>query len=207
MKSSACCTTRPSARLPAEMTKSEDTVWVDRLPSDLSFRRFDAAAARAQRDTVELIYRDAHAHSIASGDPFRSVETFMTRFNAYTSRDGFDHVIAYFDGEPVGQSWGWALKPDSAWWHGLVAEPEPGFTVETGTRTFGFSELMVRKRWPGRGIAHALHDESSGSAGSPALPCWSCPTTPPPTGSTPGGAGARSPSCGPAGPMRRCLMC
>jgi ribosomal protein S18 acetylase RimI-like enzyme len=132
---------------------------VNRLPSDLSFQRFDASGARAQRDTVELIYCDAHANSIASGDPFRSVETFMARFDAYTSRDGFDQVIAYLDGEPVGQSWGWALKPNSAWWHGLLAEPEPGFTVETGTRTFAFSELMVRKRWTGRGIAHALHDE------------------------------------------------
>ena len=132
---------------------------MNRLPGDLSFQRFDATGARTQRDTIELIYRDAHSHSIASGDPFRSVETFMNRFDAYTSRDGFDQVIAYFDGEPVGQSWGWALQPNSAWWHGLLTEPEPGFTTETGTRTFGFSELMVRKRWTGRGIAHALHDE------------------------------------------------
>lgn len=132
---------------------------MNRPPSDLSFQRFDTAGARIQRDTVELIARDAYADDIASGDPFRSLETFMVRFDAYTSRDGFDQVIAYLDGEPVGQAWGWALKPNSAWWHGLHPEPEPGFTVETGTRTFAFSELMVRKRWTGRGIARALHDE------------------------------------------------
>jgi GNAT superfamily N-acetyltransferase len=134
-----------------------DTVGVNRLPSELSFHRFNTAGARAQRDTVELIYRDAYADAIASGDPFESMEAAMTRFDAYTSRDGFDLVIAYLDGEPVGQAWGWELKPDSAWWHGLVAEP--GFTPEDGIRTFGFSELMVSKRWTGRGIAHALHDE------------------------------------------------
>ncbi|MGH3780521.1 MAG: GNAT family N-acetyltransferase [Pseudonocardiaceae bacterium] len=132
---------------------------MNRPPSGLSFQRFDAVGGRAQRDTVELIYCDAYVDFVASGDPFRSVETFMSRFDAYTSRDGFDQVIAYLDGEPVGQSWGWALRPNSAWWHGLLAEPEPGFTVEDGIRTFALSELMVRQRWTGQGIAYALHAE------------------------------------------------
>lgn len=129
------------------------------LSSDLSFQRFDTAGARRQRDTVELIYCDAYAEQIASGGPFESAEAAMIRFDAYTSRDGFDLVIGYLSGEPVGQAWGWALTPASAWWRGLLAEPEPGFTVENGTRTFALSEIMVRRNWTGRGIAHALHDE------------------------------------------------
>ena len=40
-----------------------------------------------------------------------------------------------------------------------MAEPEPGFTLEDGHRTFALSELMVRQPRTGRGIAHALHDE------------------------------------------------
>lgn len=132
---------------------------MNRLPDELSFQRFDAAGARTHRDIVELIYRDAYADAIASGDPFESLEAAMTRFDAYTSRDGFDHVIAYLGAEPVGQAWGWALRQNSAWWHGMLTEPEPGFTTETGSRTFAFSELMVRKQWTGRGIARTLHDE------------------------------------------------
>ena len=38
-------------------------------------------------------------------------------------------------------------------------EPEPGFTDEDGSRTFALSEIMVRRPWTGRGVAHALHDE------------------------------------------------
>ncbi len=130
-----------------------------RLPSDLSFQRFDTAGARAQRDTVELVYCDAYADRIASGGTFASAQASMARFDAYTFRQGFDLVIGYLHRQPVGQAWGWVLRPATAWWRGLLAEPEPGFTVEDGTRTFALSELMVRQHWTGRGIAHALHDE------------------------------------------------
>jgi len=126
---------------------------------DPTFRRFDRHGARAQRDTVDLVYCDAYADLIASGGVFESAEAARSRFDAYTSRDGFDLVVAYLGGEPVGQAWGWALRADSAWWEGLSAEPEPGFTTEDGTRTFAFSELMVRRQWRGRGVARALHDE------------------------------------------------
>lgn len=129
------------------------------LPTDLIFQRFDTAGARAQRDTVELIYCDAYADLMASGGTFESAEASMARFDAYTSRDGFDLIIGYLDGEPVGQAWGWALIPETAWWQGLLTAPEPGFTAEDGTRTFALSEIMVRPHWTGQGIAHALHDE------------------------------------------------
>jgi GNAT superfamily N-acetyltransferase len=129
---------------------------------DPTFRWYDATAARATRDTVALVHRESYADRIESGDPFYTVEAFMKRFDAYTSRDGFDLIIAFIDGEPVGQAWGWALRPNSAWWHGLVGEVEPGFTKEDGKRTFALSEIMVRRAYTGRGIAHALHDQLLG---------------------------------------------
>ena len=126
----------------------------------LEFRRYGADAARAARNTVEEIYRDAYAEVIASGEPFDSVGAFMDRFESYTSgRHGFDLVIAYTGGEPVGQAFGWPLAAGTAWWDGIDREPEPGFTEEDGKRTFAFSEIMVRQGWTGQGIAHALHDE------------------------------------------------
>jgi ribosomal protein S18 acetylase RimI-like enzyme len=126
---------------------------------DLTFRRYDAAGARAIRATVGLIYREAYAEEIERGDPFETGDAPMERFDAYTSRGEFDLVVAFLDGEPAGQAWGWALGPDSAWWTGLTGEAEPGFTDEDGTRTFAFSELMVRPRYAGQGIGHTLHDE------------------------------------------------
>lgn len=128
----------------------------------VAFRRYAAEQAREIRADVESVYIDSYVAAIASGDPFDAVETFMHRFDAYTSSPIFDLVVAYFDDEAIGQTWGWPLgekAADVGWWAGLLTEPEPGFTRENGHRTFALSEIMVRQDWLGHGIAHALHDE------------------------------------------------
>src|SRR5260370_34657801 len=127
-------------------------------PAPLTFRRYSGPAARDVGATVEAIYRDSYT-SEQQADPFNSPETWMRRFEAYTSGSGFELVIGYAQGEPAGQAWGWPLTARSRWWTGLVSEPEPGFTSEDGTRTFALSEIMVRSHLVGRGVAHALHDE------------------------------------------------
>ena len=129
----------------------------------LTFQRYGPDEARTARDTVESVYRGAYAEAIERGDPFNTPDVFMHRFDAYAQNPAFDLVIAYADGEPAGQSWGWPLTPGSKWWDGLDAEPEPGFTDEDGHRTFALSEIMVRQEWTGRGVAHALHDELLGA--------------------------------------------
>lgn len=131
-------------------------------PSEITFRRFGPPTAQTIRDTVQAVYEASYVDRIATGDPFDSVEKFMYRFDRYARRDGFDHVVAFVDGEPVGQTWGWPLLESDAtrgWWTGLVNEPEPGFTDEDGTRTFAFSEIMVDQQHAGQGIAHAMHNE------------------------------------------------
>lgn len=126
---------------------------------DLDFRRYDAHGAKDQRGVVEDIYARSYTDSIANGGPFHSVSAFMNRFDSYVRRDGFDLVVAYYQDEPAGQTWGWPLGPDTGWWAGLLTDAEPGFTDEDGTRTFALSEIMVREDLTGHGIAHALHDE------------------------------------------------
>jgi GNAT superfamily N-acetyltransferase len=126
---------------------------------ELTFRRYDTVGAQAIRETVKLVYYDAYAAAIEQGDPFESGDEPMRRFDVYTGRDGFDLVVAFLGDEPVGQAWGWPLRPDSRWWNGLAGEVEPGFTDEDGARTFAFSEFMVRARFAGRGVGHALHDD------------------------------------------------
>jgi ribosomal protein S18 acetylase RimI-like enzyme len=127
----------------------------------LKFQRYDAAGARQIRDAVALIHQEAYVERIKSGNPFYTPEAFLRRFDSYTASDGFEMVVAYLDGEPAGQTWGWPLTQQrgARWWDGLVSEPEPGFTHEDGTRTFALSELMVRQAYTGQHIAHALHDE------------------------------------------------
>ena len=126
-----------------------------------TFERYSPDRARSIREEVERIYCDAYAKAIATGDPFDSVEAFMHRFEAYTSRPTFDLVVAYQGDRAIGQTWGWPLSSTATtgWWAGLLDEPEPGFTVEDGARTFALSEIMVCSDYVGHGIAHALHDE------------------------------------------------
>ncbi|MFQ6226820.1 GNAT family N-acetyltransferase [Nocardia sp. NPDC002869] len=128
------------------------------------FRHDDAAQARDLRATVEGIYRRAYVDAIDTGDPFDSPAEFMRRFDAYTHPDrssGFELVVAYVDGAPTGQTWGWPLQPGAAWWGGLqLDEGDPAeFTAETGARTFALSEIMVCTEHTGHGLARALHDE------------------------------------------------
>lgn len=130
--------------------------------SDITYRRFGPLTVLSIRDTVQTVYEASYVDRIASGDPFDSVDQFMYRFDRYARRDGFDHVVAYIDSKPVGQTWGWPLHEADAtrgWWTGLLHESEPGFTDEDGSRTFAFSEIMVDHRYTGHGIAHALHNE------------------------------------------------
>ncbi|WP_024806582.1 GNAT family N-acetyltransferase [Nocardia sp. BMG51109] len=130
----------------------------------VDLRHYTAAQARDLRNEVKQIFRGAYIEAIESGEPFEAPEAFMTRFDAYTDpsrASGFDLVMARIGDEPVGQAWGWPLGPDSRWWNGFqLDEGDPTtYTTETGTRTFAFSELMVRKEFTGRGIARVLHDE------------------------------------------------
>jgi hypothetical protein len=104
-------------------------------PPGLHFHRYDAPGAREIRDTVALIHRDAYAQRIEPGDSFESHEAFMQRFDAYAAGGGFDLAVAYLDDQPAGQAWGWPLADGTRRWHGLAAEPEPGFTREDGTRS------------------------------------------------------------------------
>ncbi|MDQ2881145.1 MAG: GNAT family N-acetyltransferase [Actinomycetota bacterium] len=127
--------------------------------NEVNFHRFGVAEARGLRDTVEAVYTRSYVAAITSGDPFDSIEAFMHRFDSYASQPNFDLVVAYRDGEAIGQTWGWPLTERTQWWAGLLSEPEPDFTNEDGNRTFALSEIMVSQEWTGRGIAHALHDE------------------------------------------------
>ncbi|MFE7745005.1 GNAT family N-acetyltransferase [Nocardia sp. NPDC057455] len=130
----------------------------------IGLQHYTAAQARELRGEVELIFRDSYVDAIESGAEFESPEAFMHRFDAYTdpARAGaFELVIARLDGELCGQAWGWPLTAETAWWEGLRLDEgdHTVFTVENGSRTFAFSEVMVRKQFTGRGIARTLHDE------------------------------------------------
>lgn len=125
--------------------------------SRVYFRRYGAQTAGSIRASVQDVYLRSYDQE-PRDDRFRGTDAFMMRFDAYTAGHSFDMVVAYIDQSAIGQAWGWPLSADSQWWTGLEAEPEPGFTHEDGTRTFGLSEIMVARGWTGLGLAHKLHD-------------------------------------------------
>jgi hypothetical protein len=87
---------------------------------EVAFCRYTAAEARQRRDTVETAYVCSYVEVIASGDPFRSTEAFMHRFDSYAAAPAFDLVVAYQGGDAIGQAWGWPLTEQSGWWKGLL---------------------------------------------------------------------------------------
>jgi hypothetical protein len=176
--------------------------------ADITFRRYDAASARQIRAVVEAVYVGSYVDAIASGDPFDSVEAFMHRFDAYTSRSSFDSVVAYQGDEAVGQTWGWPLDEratTTGWWVGLLEEPEVGFTWEDGRRLSLFQKLWFFEIGPGRALRMRCMTSSCSVGRSSAPPCLSSRTTLVPVGRTSIGDGARWRSCGPDGITHPCL--
>jgi ribosomal protein S18 acetylase RimI-like enzyme len=127
----------------------------------ITFHRYDAASARDIRDIVQDIYTGSYTKRIESGDPFSTIEAFMSRFDSYASRNDFDMVVAFAGDKPIGQTWGWPLdrRAGDAWWSGLIDKLQPDFTREDGKRTFALSEIMVRAEYTGKHLAHNLHDK------------------------------------------------
>jgi GNAT superfamily N-acetyltransferase len=80
----------------------------------------------------------------------------MNRFDGQLNKPGFILVVAYLADEPVGQAWGFPDWPTNV----EASRTEPMRPKSALThRVFALCELMVRRAWAGRGIAHALHDE------------------------------------------------
>jgi GNAT superfamily N-acetyltransferase len=124
----------------------------------IEFRRFHAARAREIHSTIEEIYEYSYTEAIARGRPCDTLESFMGRFERHAEISGLDLVVAYCNGEPIGQIWGWPLQENTREWDGLTPEPSEEFVSEDGTRTFAIAEIMVVDKWKRRGVAHALHD-------------------------------------------------
>jgi ribosomal protein S18 acetylase RimI-like enzyme len=127
----------------------------------ITYTRHDADSAEDIFATVIIpVYETSHADVIAN--PFYSAKRFAERVSGYMRAPGFELVAAYAGGVPIGQAFGYALPPGARWWNGLTTPVPPGFTEESGARTFALNELMVDPAWQRRGVAHALHDELLG---------------------------------------------
>lgn len=121
----------------------------------LEIRRHDRTAVPALRDELVDVHADARAELLSN--EFYSPARFGQRLDAYAQDPGFDLVTAHLEDALVGYAFGGPLSAATRWWDGLL-ENDSELTRETGTRTFAFREIIVRKAHQRRGYAHRLHD-------------------------------------------------
>ncbi|GAA0700407.1 hypothetical protein GCM10010193_63960 [Kitasatospora atroaurantiaca] len=84
------------------------------------------------------------------------VEAFAERLARHASEPGWEAVIGYDGGEPVGYAYGNTLAVDDRWWARMV-KPLPGGYTEIPT--MALKEIGVRTPWRGTGTARRIHDE------------------------------------------------
>ena len=122
-----------------------------------TIRRYDASAVNGLKDQIVEAYITAHANQ--QQDPFYQRPRFRRQLEGHMTAPGWEIAVAEDDGEIVGFAYGFALPPTTAWWKGLIGDVPEGFVTETGQRTFALSELNVRPRYQGRGLAGRLYRE------------------------------------------------
>ncbi|MGW1412665.1 N-acetyltransferase family protein [Streptomyces sp. NPDC002403] len=108
----------------------------------------------ADLPAVRQILLDVHADAYATemDDPFHQTEKFAWFVDHWGARPSFDCVIAFDAGQPAGFAYGATAALGRETWRGhLSPTPTPG-------TTFALSELMVRPKWRGTGLAQRLHD-------------------------------------------------
>ncbi|MCH6163135.1 GNAT family N-acetyltransferase [Streptomyces marispadix] len=118
--------------------------------SVLELRHFAREDLPQIRQTLIGVHNEVYAAEM--DDEFN--QKFPWFVDHWGGRPGFSCVIAYdSDDRPAGFAYGAPAESGREWWREhLTSEPKK-------TRTFAFSELMVREKWRKTGAAERLHRE------------------------------------------------
>lgn len=116
-------------------------------PQTIDLRHYGHEDLPEIRQTLLDVHADAYADEM--DDPF--TQRFPWFVDHWGGSPGFACVIGYEGTEPVGFAYGAPAEPGREWWRDCpIEEPEQ-------SRTFSFSELMVRPKWRKTGTADRLH--------------------------------------------------
>jgi GNAT superfamily N-acetyltransferase len=124
-------------------------------PTAPTIAHHGAEQAALLRDELIDVHLDARAD--LADQPFYSGARFGERLDNYLTSPGFDLATAYIDQSLIGYAFGGTLPANTRWWQGAEVT-DPDVTRETGTRTFAFREILVRRAHQHCGHAHRLHD-------------------------------------------------
>lgn len=109
---------------------------------------------QAVRQTLIDLYADVRAPLLHL--PNYAIGAFAERLERHGTEPGFEVVIGYDQGEPVGYAYGNTITSGDRWWT-RMAEPMP--PEATATPALALKELGVRIPWRGTGVARRIHDE------------------------------------------------
>jgi GNAT superfamily N-acetyltransferase len=110
--------------------------------------------AKSVWQTLLNVYADVRAPLLHL--PHYSVERYSERLMRHAHEPGWEAVIGYDAGEPVGYAYANTLSPDDRWWTRMTTPLANGFTEIS---TVALKEIMVRSPWRGTGTARRIHDE------------------------------------------------
>ncbi|MFF3765729.1 GNAT family N-acetyltransferase [Streptomyces sp. NPDC001922] len=120
----------------------------------IEFRRF----AQTELPDVRQVILDTYAEVYEGTDAFHATARFDDRLTSHSAAPGWEVLIGYDAGEPVGFTYAAPLRPQAKWWT-VMREPLPAeYIEETGSRTLALFELMIREQWRGTGEAKRIHD-------------------------------------------------
>ncbi|MEU4897521.1 GNAT family N-acetyltransferase [Streptomyces sp. NPDC044780] len=105
-------------------------------------------------DDLVGIYKECWAHKLHL--PHYAPEAFGERLRRHAVEPGWEAVVAYDSGEPIGYIYANRLTGgDDRWWRRIRPEPKP---TMAGASTVAVKEMMVHQRWRRQGTARKLHD-------------------------------------------------
>ncbi|MFD9864465.1 GNAT family N-acetyltransferase [Streptomyces alboflavus] len=111
------------------------------------------------RQTLVNIHVEVRQHDFGLVGDFYSADRFNERLSSHSSAAGWEAIVGYVTGEPVGFAYCTPLGPNTRWWTAMTTPLPEGYTDEDGTRTLALNEIVVREAWRGTGVAHQLHED------------------------------------------------
>ncbi|MGD3105519.1 GNAT family N-acetyltransferase [Streptomyces sp. YGL11-2] len=117
----------------------------------ITLRRFTELGSA--RQTLIDLYANVRAELLHL--PNYKVSTFAERIDRHGSEPGWEAVIAYASGEPIGYAYANTIERGNRWWERL-ASPAP--EEYTSGPTTAIKEIGVVQPWRGKGIALRMHE-------------------------------------------------
>ncbi|GAA2830661.1 hypothetical protein GCM10010441_63990 [Kitasatospora paracochleata] len=119
----------------------------------IELRHHTDLTAQVHQDLL-AVYADVRAPLLHLAN-YR-VEAFAERLDRHVGDPGFELVLGYDGGHPIGYAYGNTVDAGDRYWK-RMAEPLPeGFT---NTPVLAIKEIGVRIPWRGTGTARRMHDE------------------------------------------------